>query len=168
MSQRAVFRGLLHCLACFSVAVLVGGSARAQTNGGTITFSPATVTFGVGETSPVVTAQIAFAPPYAYAGTNTLVFPYLPYGVTTQPSTITFNTVAGQQTATVSFRLVAEVYAYATSSEASANTSPSYAYGLLNFEITPFTVLPSSASAFTGSETPTLTADSPTRPALPL
>ena len=156
MSQRAVFRGLLLCILC--IPVLVAGPVMAQTNGGTITFSPATVTVGVGETSAIVTAQIAFAPPYAYAGTNTLVFPYLPYGVTTQPATITFSTVAGQQSATVSFRLVVAPYAYPTNSEASANTSPSYAYGLLNFQITPLTVLPSSVGADTGSSTPTLTA----------
>ncbi len=158
MSPRAVTRGL----SLFIFAVLVALPARAQTGApGSISFSPATVTLGVGDTSPLVTAQVTYpTPPGApVGGVQTLSFSYLPYGLTTSPSTVSFNVVAGQASATVAFRLVAAPFAYSTSGgEMSVYSTPASAYGLLNFVVEPLTVLPTATTVVAGSTSATLTA----------
>ncbi len=159
MSQRAILRGFVLCL----IAVLAGLPAGAQTTApGTITFSPSAVTFGVGETSPLITAQITFPVGGTHpGGLQTIQFnggDGLAYGVTTEPSTISYTAAPGQTSANVSFRLVAAPFAFPSSQGASAFNSPELAYGLLNFTIEPLSVVPSSLGVVAGETSASLTA----------
>ncbi len=157
MSHRAVLRSFFLCLLAASLAF----PALAQTNTGMITFSPSPVTFGVGETSPLITAQIVFPVGGHPGGLQTLVFnggDGLAYGVTTVPSTITYTAAPGQTSATVSFHLVAASYAWPSSYEASAYNDPELSSGLLEFTIQPLSVVPSSVRVLAGSTSESLTA----------
>ncbi len=164
MSQRFAIRGFVVGV----LAVLVAVPAAAQ-----ITFSPSVLTFGVGETSPLVTAQVVFSPDQSLpGGLHTLVFGYgqigaasrgvraleLPYGITTIPSTVTFTTAPGQTSATVSFRLVAEPWAFPGFQEVPVYSAPTYSYGLLEFEIEPVSVLPSAVTVVAGTTSGSLEA----------
>lgn len=156
MSQRAVLRGFLFCM----LAVLAGLPVLAQP--GTITFSPTPVTLGVGETSALITAQISFSATTGLpGGLQTLEFnvgSFLPYGISTVPSPITFVTAAGQVSATVSFRIAAAPFAYPSGSVLSATTSPTPASGSLSIVVRSLSVLPASVTVVAGSTSSSLTA----------
>jgi len=151
MSQRAVLRGLFLCL------LTVFGVRPAAA---AITFSPDPVVVGVGQTSELITAQISFgATGVVTAGTQTLQFDYLPYGITTQPSPVTYTTVEGQQLASVSFRLVVSPEAYPYFQETPVYNLPSPAgSGLLNMDIRPMSVSPGFVIVPAGSTSDVLTA----------
>ena len=158
MSQRAATRGFFLCI----LAVFTAFPAGAQTGPGTITFSPATFTFGIGETSGLVTAQVVFAVGTGLpGGLQTLQFdpPYgLPYGVTTVPSPVTYTTAPGQTSATVSFRLVAAPFAWAGSRVVYVSNTPTPAgTGVLNYFIEYLSVVPASLRVATGSTSASLT-----------
>ena len=158
MSQRAILRGSFLCILSLLVVVAVV-PAEAQTNGGTITFSPATVPLSVGEVSGLITAQVAYAVgTTAPTGTQTLTFPYMPYGITTVPSTVSFTVPTGQLTATVSFRLAAAPYAWPGNGETPVYGSPAPAYGLLNYFVNGLSLAPSSLTVAPGSTSGSVTA----------
>ncbi|MCL4806894.1 MAG: hypothetical protein KJ062_03725, partial [Thermoanaerobaculia bacterium] len=148
MSQRAVFRGLLLSGLCL-VSILAASPVDAQGGPG-ITFSPNPVIFGLGETSPVITATVDYAstPP---TGLQTLSFNggSLPVGITTDPSPVTFMPPTVGTTTTVTFRLVSGPSAYPGPSEISVETSG--ATGLLNYDLDDLTVAPASVSVQAGS-----------------
>ena len=158
MSQRMVNRGFFLCF----LAVLTSLPAAAQTAPGTITFSPNPVTFAVGETSPLITAQISFSVGQGLpGGLQTLVFGVqagLPPGITTIPSTVTYTTAAGQATATVSFQLAAAPNALPGSSGISVFNTPTSATGPLNFVVLPVSLAPSSLTVAAGSTSASVTA----------
>jgi PKD repeat protein len=159
MSQRTVFRALFLSI----LAVLVAVPAAAE-----ITFSPGVVSFAVGETSPLVTAQVVFEPDQDLpGGLHTLDFGYgqvlggpggvgilaLPDGLSTIPSPVTFTTAPGQTSATVSFQIVAQPWAYTGFQEVPVYSNPTYAYGLLNYEVRPVSVQPKAVSVVAGQLT---------------
>ena len=145
MSQRPVLRAFV----LVTLAALLSAPAAAQD----ITFSPSLVSFAVGEASPLITAQVTFDTFNQIGGTQTLLLGYdfeLPYGLSTVPSPITFTTTAGQTSATVTFRLVAEPWVFAGGGEIPVYSSPDYSYGLLNYEIRPVSVQPKVVSVVAG------------------
>ncbi|MDP2956451.1 MAG: hypothetical protein Q8N53_08510, partial [Longimicrobiales bacterium] len=155
MSQRAVFRGLLLTSLCL-VSILTAPPIDAQGGPG-ITFSPNPVIFGLGESSPVITATIDYAstPP---TGLQTLSFNggVVPFGFTTDPSPVTFMPPTVGTIATVTFRLVSDPWAYPGSQELFVSTSG--ASGLLNYDLDDLTVAPTSVSVQAGSTTGPLAA----------
>lgn len=153
MSQRAVLRGFFLCI----LAVLVTLPSAAQT----ITFSPSPVTFAVGETSPLVTAQITFSPASLPGGLQTLSFGgggVMPFGITTVPATVTYTTAPGQFSATVSFRLAAAPWAWPGALPVLVSNTPTPASGTLSLAIQPLSVAPSSMRVAAGSTSASLTA----------
>jgi len=157
MSQRAVLRGFFLCI----LVVLTAVPAGAQQTG-TITFSPSLVSFGVAETSPLITAQVTFAVGQPLpGGLQTLQFGAtagLPYGITTVPSPVTYTTSPGQTSATVSFRLAAAPYAYPGSSSVGVFNTPTSAFGQLDFDVAPLSVAPASVTVVAGSTSASVTA----------
>lgn len=159
MSQRTATRGFFLCI----LAVLTAFSAGAQTTApGEITFSPSNVTFGVGETSPLITAHIEFPVGGAHpGGTQTLQInggDGPPYGLSTVPANLTYSAAPGQTSADVTFRLVAAPFAYPGSQELSFSNAPEFSYGLLNFVVEPLSVLPASVTVTAGTTSANLTA----------
>lgn len=154
MSQRAVLRGFFLCI----LAVLAALPGGAQT----ITFSPSPVTFAVGETSPLITAQINFSPTATLpGGLQTLLLgggSVMPYGITTVPSTVTYTTAPGQTSATVTFRLVAAPWAWPGTQPVLVSNTPTPASGTLNLAVQPLSVVPSSVRVAAGSTSASLTA----------
>ncbi|MDX9735065.1 MAG: hypothetical protein RBU36_13125 [Thermoanaerobaculia bacterium] len=150
MSQRAALRGFFLCI----LALLFGRPLLGQS--GTITFAPDPVQVRVGEISQVVTATIEYlgTPP---GGAQTLSFNGGDgiSGATTSPPTITFTPVVGGPT-TVLFQLVAAADAFPGPFEASASTTG--AFGLMNYEILPFSVSPDSVLVGAGNTVSGLTA----------
>ena len=158
MSQRAVSRGLLLCLACFAVHVLVAGPARAQTAGGSLTFSPPTANLSVGEAMDVtVQASVPVGVPTP-TGTQTLYFMYLPSGVTTNPSSVTFTFPPGSLTTTFSFQIVAAPDAYPGSGSMYVGSTPSGLGGTLSYAINGLSVAPKGVTVAPGTESGDLTA----------
>ena len=105
MSQRSAIGGSILCLLAL-VAALPAGAQGTQ-----IAFTPSPAAVAVREVSPPITAQITYpGTGQQVGGLQTLRFGYdyiLPPGITTLPETITFTTVPGQTSATVTFRIVA-------------------------------------------------------------
>ena len=120
MSQRAATRGFFLCISC-TLAVLAAAPSEAQ-----ITFSPGTVSFGVGETSEVITATITYASTPPTGGQSlTFVGDSL---ITTIPTTVTFVPPTSPGSVNVQFQLVA-------AAPASTGTG-------LQFEVSTLGVLP--------------------------
>ncbi len=153
MSQRAVLRGFFVCL----LTLLAARPAAAA-----ITFSPDPVVVGVGGTSDLITAQVVFEPGPAAppGGVQTLEFDDLVYyGLSTEPSTVSFVTAPGQMSATVTFRLVAQPTAYPSFFEVPVTNSPTPAgSGLLNVEIRPLSISPAFVIVPAGTTSESLTA----------
>lgn len=152
MSQRAATRGFFLCISCI-LAVLAAAPSEAQ-----ITFSPGTVSFGVGETSEVITATITYAstPP---TGAQTLTCTG-PSGITTLPATITFMPPASPGSVNVQFQLVAAASAPTGTGQEVQVVTLGAPTGFLFFDLGPVGVTPPvnpvAAGATTGLITATL------------
>ena len=100
MSPKEVVRASALCL----LALVAAGPAAAD-----ITFWPSPMTVAVGQSSEVVTANITYlAGTDHLGGQQTLNLDYLSYyGLSTDPSPVTYTVAPHQPSATVSFRVVA-------------------------------------------------------------
>ncbi len=147
MSQRAATRGFFLCILAF----LAAPAAEAQ-----ITFAPPTVAFGVGETSPLITATITYVatPP---TGQQSLTISGDP-GITTLPPTVTFMPPASPGSVNVSFQLVAAGSAIpGTGNELSVSTLGAGS-DLFMYDLFPVGVWPQPVLAVQGSSTGPITA----------
>ena len=156
MSQRSALGGSFLCLLALVTALPAGAQ------GTQIAFTPSPAAVAVREVSSPITAQVTYAGTgQQVGGLQTLRFGYdyiLPPGITTIPASITFTTVPGQTSATVSFRIVAEPWAIPGSYDLPALTGPDYAYGTIAFVVEPVSVTPSSVTVTAGTSSETLAA----------
>lgn len=152
MSPKEVFRASALCL----LALVAAGPAAAD-----ITFWPSPVTVAVGQSSEVVTANITYlAGTDHLGGQQTLNLDYLSYyGLSTDPSPVTYTVAPHQPSATVSFRVVAAPSAYAGTFSIPASNSPIQAgAGSLAVTVVPISVAPSFVLVAAGTTSQTLTA----------
>lgn len=156
MSQRSALGGSFLCLLALVTALPAGAQ------GTQIAFTPSPAAVAVREVSSPITAQVTYAGTgQQVGGLQTLRFGYdyiLPPGITTLPETITFTTVPGQTSATVTFRIVAEPWAIPGPYSLPALAGPDYAYGTIAFVVEPVSVTPASVTVTAGTASGTLAA----------